>query len=173
LINSRKTKSIDITNGERHFGTYHNINLGEFIPFYFGVRTPMLYVIQKGFNMVSKTKPEKIIYLVSSIQTIMDTNLNYYFSDGHATDMLTIFYDSSKINDIEQIVDFKATKAKFWKEQNDLDLKRRKEAEFLVEPDIPANCILGYFCYNEKAKSILTDLGIPENKVIIKPEYYF
>lgn len=29
--------------------------LGEYIPFYFGVRMPMLYVIQKGFNFVTHT----------------------------------------------------------------------------------------------------------------------
>ena len=35
--------------------------LGEYIPFYFAVRTPMLYVIQHGFNMVAPTKAEDIV----------------------------------------------------------------------------------------------------------------
>lgn len=33
--------------------------LGEYIPFYFGPRMPMLYVIQNGFNSVPKLSAEK------------------------------------------------------------------------------------------------------------------
>ena len=39
--------------------------LGDYIPFYFGYRTPMLYVIQHGYNMVEPTPHGKIVYLVS------------------------------------------------------------------------------------------------------------
>lgn len=44
--------------------------LGEYIPFYFGTRTPMLYVIQKGFNGLKLTPPEEIVYCVTSVQKI-------------------------------------------------------------------------------------------------------
>ena len=46
--------------------------LGEYIPFYFGVRTPMLYVIQKGYNAVAPLSPENIVYCVSSVQKIIE-----------------------------------------------------------------------------------------------------
>ena len=39
--------------------------LGEYIPFYFGVRTPMLYVVQNGYNMVAPTPAENIVYCVT------------------------------------------------------------------------------------------------------------
>ena len=66
--------------------------LGDYIPFYFSKRTPMLYVIQKGYNSVVLTPAEKIVYCVSSIQKIIDnkkaisTNLdiindNLYFNN--------------------------------------------------------------------------------------------
>jgi hypothetical protein len=41
--------------------------LGEYIPFYFGTRTPMLYVVQHGFKMVSPTPAEKIVYVIFSL----------------------------------------------------------------------------------------------------------
>jgi hypothetical protein len=49
LINTRATKQIKITNGNRT-QILENIILGDFIPFYFAVRMPMSYAIQHGGN---------------------------------------------------------------------------------------------------------------------------
>ena len=51
LIDARATKSVNISNGNRS-QSFGNITLGDFIPFYFGVRMPMLFVIQRGWNGV-------------------------------------------------------------------------------------------------------------------------
>lgn len=174
LISSRDTKKVFVTNGITGYGFVDTINIGDFIPFYFGLRTPMLYVIQKGGNFVPKKNlPEEIIYCVTSIQKIIDNNLTFYFTDGHATNNLTTFYDSNKISIVEDLVDLKAANFKYWKDDLDLDLKRRKESELLVLEDIPVSCIIGYICYNETSRLHLLDLGLKENKVIIKPNYYF
>ncbi len=147
--------------------------LGNYIPFYFGPRTPMLYVIQNGYNGVTALHPSKIIYCVTSVQTIINNNLPFLYTDGHATDRFSSFYSPEVINDIETQVDFKATKAKFWNDENDLDLKRRKEAEFLILKDIPFNCLLGFGTYNDEARKALIELGIEEKKVIVKSNLYF
>ena len=80
LIGSRN--SLNIPNGR---------TLGEYIPFYFGKRMPMLYVIQKGYNGVSITLPEDIVYCVSNVQKIVDSKIGYLFTDGHAKDGYTSF----------------------------------------------------------------------------------
>ncbi|MBK8554454.1 MAG: DUF4433 domain-containing protein [Lewinellaceae bacterium] len=80
LISSRS--QIEMPNGK---------TLGSYIPFYFGVRMPMLYVIQKGFNMVQAVLPEKIVYCVSTVQKMIDHNLPFIFTDGHAVDGFTAF----------------------------------------------------------------------------------
>ena len=147
--------------------------LGDFIPFYFGVRTPMLYVLQGGFNSVTKSKPEDIVYLVSSVQKVIDSNLDFLFTNGHAIDGLTDFFTPAKIQEVDEIVDFDATAAKFWVGTPDTDLKRRKEAEFLVAEDLPVTCISGFVVYNEAAKAKLLGFGIQEEKVIIKKSFYF
>jgi hypothetical protein len=54
--------------------------LGEYIPFYFGVRTPMLYVVQHGFNMVTPVPAENIVYCVSSVQKIKEHRLDFIFT---------------------------------------------------------------------------------------------
>lgn len=147
--------------------------LGEYIPFYFGVRTPMLYVVQNGFNMVAPTSAENIVYCVSSVQKIIELQLDFVFTDGHAVDSFSSQYTSADIQNIDTILDKNAIKAKYWKDENDLDRKRRKEAEFLVLGDISNQAILGYITYNENAKNRTINFGADATNVHIKSEFYF
>jgi hypothetical protein len=147
--------------------------LGDYIPFYFGVRMPMLYVIQKGYNLVAPTAAIDIIYCVTSVKKIIAQNLDFVFTDGHAVDSFTSQYNISNIENIENLLDRKAIKAKYWKDENDLDLKRRKEAEFLVMGDVESVSILGYIVYSQEAKDRLITFGVNSGKIYVKPEYYF
>ncbi len=134
---------------------------------------PMLYVIQHGFNDVGITSPQDIIYCITSVAQIIDHGLPFVFTNGHAVDGLSVLYDQTHSADIAHIIDMNAINAKYWKDEKDLDLKRRKEAEFLVENDIPVSAILGYAVYNQASKDNLIKLGTEENKIIVKQDYYF
>lgn len=147
--------------------------LGSYIPFYFGTRMPMLFVIQKGLNSVNRVSARDIIYCITSVQEILDHNLDFIFSDGHAVDELTDFFEPDRIDNILELLDRFAISAKYWKDENDLDLKRRKEAEFLIQEDLPVDAILGYAVYNMEAKQKLIALGIEEKRIVIKANYYF
>lgn len=147
--------------------------LGEYIPFYFGVRTPMLYVIQNGYNMVSPTPAENIVYCVTSVKKIIELQLDFVFTNGHAVNGFTSQYSLADIPNIDEIIDWKAVNEKFWTNDTDLDLKRRKEAEFLVLGDIEPSGILGFVVYNKNAQSRMVDFGVNELNVPIKPHFYF
>ncbi|WP_235299806.1 type II toxin-antitoxin system toxin DNA ADP-ribosyl transferase DarT [Portibacter marinus] len=147
--------------------------IGDFIPFYFGFRTPMLYVIQKGFNGVSAVDPSKIVYVVTSIDSIIKSGVPFIYTDGHATDSFSSVYSQSEITDLEKQLDFKAIRAKYWRDENDLDLKRRKEAELLLEDDLLYSYINGFVVLNDNCKKVLTKLGIPAIMILIKKSYYF
>jgi hypothetical protein len=162
LISSRSDYILD--NGRR---------LGEYIPFYFATRTPMLYVIQNGYNLVAPTAPEHIVYLVCSVQKIIELNLDFVFTDGHAIDSFSRQFTRADIDNIDNILDWEAINAKYWNIENDLDLKRRKEAEFLVSGDITTDAILGYLVYNQAAKERMLIFGVAEKNVYIKSEFYF
>lgn len=148
-------------------------SIGEYIPFYFGVRTPMLYVVQKGFNMVAPTPAEKIVYCVSSVGKIIDLQLDFVFTDGHAVDGFSSQHTAADIQNIDTLLDKNAINSKYWRDENDLDRKRRKEAEFLVLGDVAHDAILGFFTYNESAKRKVIEFGADVAKVLIKPESYF
>jgi len=147
--------------------------LGEFIPFYFGTCMPMLYVIQKGFNGVRATAAGEIVYCITSAQQNNNHQLDFLFTHGHAVDSFSTFYSLPDINNIDHYIDLNAINKKFWKDENDLDLKRRKEAEFLVGNDIPTTAILGFAVYDDAAKNRLIGFGIDSNKVTVKKGFYF
>ncbi|MEZ4828935.1 MAG: DUF4433 domain-containing protein [Bacteroidia bacterium] len=162
LIQTRN--SFFLNNGRR---------LGEYIPFYFGVRMPMLYVIQKGFNMMAATPSESIVYCISTVQKIMEHKLAFVFTDGHAVDKFTRQYDTGDIEAIHTLLDWTAIKSRYWKSDTDLDLKRRKEAEFLVDGDVPGAAVLGFIVATPTTKKKLSGLGVSDDRVIVKPDYYF
>ncbi len=162
LISTRSTKLL--ANGK---------SLGDYIPFYFGIRMPMLYVIQNGYNDTTQINACDIVYCITSIQQILDNQLEFIFTDGHAVNNFSAQYAQIDLANIEDIIDWNAIKAKYWNDENDLDLKRRKEAEFLVLGDIPNNAILGYAVVNENAKYKLVNYGVADSQIIIKPEWYF
>jgi hypothetical protein len=174
LINTRDNKQITVDNGDFHDFDSPSITLGNFIPFYFGVKMPMLYVIQNGGNFVIKSTPaSEIVYMVCSVSQLIEKEENYYFSDGHATDNLTTFYDKTRVNNLPEIIDWRAVRESYWGGQDNLNLKRKKQAEFLVSNDIKPNLIFGFGCYNDDAKNKLIALGIKEEKIKVIPSTYY
>ena len=162
-----------LINNRALFPTPDGKTLGNYIPFYFWNRMPMLYVIQNGFNGVQATSPENIVYCVTSIEQIINHELPYIFTDGHAVDSFSSFYSPADISRIDEILDMPTIKDAYWKDPKDLDKKRRKEAEFLVESDIPCSAIGRYVVYNQAAKNKLIQFGIPEERILIKSQFYF
>ena len=116
---------------------------------------------------------EKWFKFSDELKNIIDSQLDFVFTDGHANNYLSTQYGPENIDEVEKLVDFEATRQKYWKNEDDLDLKRRKEAEFLVKGDIPYNAVLGFIVYNQTAKNELLKLGIKDENVHIIPEYYF
>ena len=112
IIEYRKTKKVVVDNGlKTNKKKAVSITLGDYIPFYFGVKMPMLYVIQHGGNFVERpTIPENIIYMACSITELIAISNNFYFTDGHAMDKFTTFYDKSKIEDLQKLLTGKLLK---------------------------------------------------------------
>ena len=64
--------------------------------------------------------------------------------------------------------------ATYWFNQSPWDdRKRKKEAELLFKDEIPPQFIVGFLVYNKKALEKMISFGIPKEKIIVKPEYYY
>lgn len=174
IIATRVNKKVNITNGESGL-SYRWITLGDYIPFYFGVRMPMLYVSQIGGNFVEKATPnENIVYLVCNVKSLSETgDFTFYFSNGSAVNNLTVFFDAEKLLKLPQILDWEAIKSTRWDGFENLDRKLKKQAEFLIKEDIPLENIIGFVCYNEVAKNNLIKMGINPELIKIHTKSYF
>lgn len=128
---------------------------------------PMLYVIQNGGNFTTKTSSSDIVYMVCSLSKIIELeNIEYYFCDGHATDYLTTFYDSNLIYQIEKILDWPSINTQYWGGEENLEVKRKKQAEFLVKGDLPVEVIEYFICYDDMAEKKLKNFGVKSIKKI-------
>jgi hypothetical protein len=162
-----------IINSRNDIELIDNYKIGDFIPFYFAFRTPMLLRIQTGYD-IKKIEPTNIVYCVSSIQKIIDNKNFFIFSDGHILNKITKIYKQEDTKRLQDIIDWEIIKADYWADTEEAtDRKRRKEAEFLVNGDIPFSCIRGFVVYDEQAKNKLLDFGVKEEMIAIRERYYY
>lgn len=152
-----------------------NFNLGEYIPFYFGPRTPMLYEIQKGNKNVTKRNPEEIIYCIILIKDVINHALEGYFTDGHAKSAITKFYTNDHLKELNSLVNRKDVYERNWgiTYDNTGETKRKKSAELLLKNDLSPDYIKWFVVYNEKAKNTLLEYGVNKEKILINKNFYF
>lgn len=109
--------------------------LGDYVPFYFSNRSPMLYSIHGGRVAGYRGGQTEVVYLVSSVEQVAKGDRSWCFTDGHAVMGLSDFYD--QISELDK-VDWDLMKNWRWKDSaDDPDRKRRKQAEFLVHRSLP------------------------------------
>ena len=149
-------------------------SLSDYIPFYFGPRSPMLYNIQYGNGMLKMQPPENIVYCVVRIDDVIKSSLNCIFSDGHALDNMSNFYDKHELQRLDEIIHKEDVYATYWFNKNAWDdRKRKKEAELLFLDDVPLEFIKGFVVYNQQAKDRILSFGVPNEQIVVQPEYYY
>ncbi len=106
--------------------------LGDYVPFYFAPRSPMLYTIEHRNTPDYQDGQRRIIHLVSSVETVHAAQppVRWLFTDGHADMQYTDFFDN--LGDLDKI-DWLLMTSRYWHDTPaDGDRKRRRQAEFLV-----------------------------------------
>lgn len=121
--------------------------LGEYVPFYFAGHSPMLLNIKTGWRGVTKRNQAEIVFIVSTIERIIRHCPDWCFTDGHAKNNISKFYNEIECMDR---LDWSAIQLQYWNNTiDDMDRQRRKEAEFLVKNFIPNICVQEIYVYNE------------------------
>ena len=136
--------------------------LGEYIPFYFGGHSPMLLNIKTGYRGITLRPQHEIVFLVTSIKRIMRNCHSWCFTNGHAKNNITRFYNNYE--DLNN-VDWDTVRLRRWANSlEDMDRQRRKEAEFLVKDYVPTVCIYKIYVFNEECKlrveNIVNNIGL-------------
>ena len=110
----------------------------------------MLLNIKTGYRGIKKRKQNEIVFIVCNLEKIVDTCQKWCYTDGHAKNALSNFYDDLKYLDK---LDWELINSRYWNNtQKDNDRMRRKQAEFLVYEKVELNCIQGLIVKNEERK---------------------
>ncbi len=140
-----------------------NRPLHDYVPLYFGFKTPMVAVNQE--------KNEEIIFLRFSLEILQFPGV--VITDGNARSNSTAFRTYSGIDDLS-IVDAKAVNTV--KYAHDGELKRCKQAEILVPDSLPFVHVFDLVCFSDSTRAkvlrILEEFGI-NKPIYVNPGWYF
>lgn len=147
----------------------------DYVPFYFAPRSPMLYKINKGGVAQYQGGQESLVYLVSSVDRVIASELRWVFTDGNcASDITDYFDDAAKLDDL---VDWPLMKAQYWNDTaDDPDRMRRRMAEFLVYQRFPLDILIGVGVMTDamgKAVSKILHDGMKQIHVRVRPDWYY
>ncbi len=109
--------------------------LGDYVPFYFAPRSPMLYVINSGRVEGYDGGQQPVIHLRTSAESVAEAEVDWVFTEGHAEMAFTDFY-----NDLEDLdkIDWPVMRSRYWFDTDEHpDRKRKRQAEFLVHQFFP------------------------------------
>ncbi len=148
--------------------------LHDYVPFYFAPRSPMLFTISRGNVVGFDGGQQSIVHLVATAQAVRDAGLGYVFSDGHGIMTLSDFYYD--LNHLDE-VDWEIMRTHYWADtDDDLDRKRRRQAEFLVHEQFPVELIQGIGVINQTIKQQTDQLLAAHGlniQVVVKPGWYY
>jgi len=149
--------------------------IGNYIPFYFGTQSIMLYNILTGQNGISKQPPGNIAYLCCDIDELVKLCPKFFFTDGQANQKFTGHFNN--LDDLDKIDWPVVDSSDFKKTEADPDRLRRYQAEFLVYQHVPVNCISQVVVYDKDKKSGVESLLANNNLYIpikvAKKDFYF
>ena len=150
--------------------------LADYVPFYFGGCSPMLLNIKTGYRGIKQRNQRDIVYLCTHIDMVAQARPEFCFTDGHAKDRLTAYYN--QLSDLDK-VDWSVVEQKYWfSTENEPDKMRRKQAEFLVKTCVPLSCLSGIIVLDDIAAEAVntikeeTGCGLPVH-IDYKRKYYF
>lgn len=117
----------------------------------------MLLNIITGYRGIKQRPQSDIVFVVCSIDSIIEQCPDRWcFTDGHAKNSITHFYNS--VHDLKE-VDWKIVVNRIWKNtDDDWDRMRKKQAEFLVKDHVPVACITGIAVFDERRKTQVEEI---------------
>jgi hypothetical protein len=148
--------------------------LADYVPFYFGTRSPMLYAYKGGRVTGQRENQDNLVYFAGLAEDVAAAGLRFAFTDGHPIREPKAFYND--LADLEA-VDFPLMKQMMWNDTNDdPDRKRRRQAEFLVHQKVELGLFRLIGTRNAQMKKEVAQL-LEENNIglpcSVKPNWYY
>jgi hypothetical protein len=115
--------------------------VGEFVPFYFCPRSPMLYTVNNGNTGRPKGCQSDILHLVTDVLSAGSLNRSWAVSDGNAGASYTTFSNAAGVLDN---VNWAIVNSNNWAS----DRMHAKASEFLVADFVPMSIFTRIGCQN-------------------------
>jgi hypothetical protein len=166
LISMRSRRRVPIAPG----GT-----LGDYIPFYFTPRSPMLLNISTGYGGITQRWNDEIVFLVSSLPHLIAEGVEFIYSDRHA--YLATARFCSDVGELESLVSYELLRTSdFRRDPESPERAERYQAEALVYRHLPCSALVGIACYTEgvrmRIEAATTEQGIIV-PIRIRTEWYY
>lgn len=105
--------------------------VADYVPFYFGPKSPMLYAIKQG-KVEGYQGQRQIIYLVATAEDVSAGQLPFVFTDGHGIISYVSHYN--RLEDLPKLF-WDVIQAPYW--NNFVDGRCKRQAEFLIKDRFP------------------------------------
>ena len=149
--------------------------VADYVPFYFAARSPMLYIISKGDVPTYSGGQDEIVYLVTSIDRVVEQGPRFVFTDRNAA--LDLASYGNDLGNLDDFLDWELMEGLMWHDTaEEPDRMERRMAEFLVHGHVPWSAFIGVATRNDEkcrqAKHALASVGA-EILVTPRPGWYF
>ncbi|GAA1746052.1 type II toxin-antitoxin system toxin DNA ADP-ribosyl transferase DarT [Luedemannella helvata] len=149
--------------------------IADYVPFYFAARSPMMSAIANGKVPTYRGTCDELVYLVSSVERIIELGLPAVFTDRNA--VLRVARFSNDPSDLDSMIDWNLMKARYWyNTDEEPDRRERRMAECLIHKQVPWAAFLGVAVKSEtwarQARAALEAAGA-SSTIAVRPEWYF
>ena len=158
--------------------------VADYVPFYFAARSPMMFKLYAGGVPSFTGDHRDLVYLVTSVDQIVASQVAFAISDRNAAKELAEFTsDLRALGDLtteapqSEFVDWPLMKARMWKNtRDDGERMERRMAEFLVHGEVPLDLMVGVAVRSEERKTrveqAFDEAGV-DLRVIVRSEWYY
>lgn len=148
--------------------------VGDYVPFYFAPRSPMMYALNRG-NYEYADGFDEVVYLVSTMERLTEIGRPWIVSDRNAALAVASFIGPD--GPLDDHVDWPLMRQKVWrKTEDDPDRPERRAAECLVHDRVPWPAFTFIATKTQptadRVRALLSAVSAPP-EVAVRPGWYF
>ena len=149
--------------------------VADYAPFYFAPRSPMMYAIEKRNVPTYSDGCDQLVYLVTTVEQIIEMGLAVVFTDRNAVLALANF--TSDVDQLDTLVDWLLMEATWWNNTpQEPDRRERRMAECLVYECVPwaafHQVVVRNEACNDQVYETLATVGV-SLPIAVTPGWYF
>lgn len=158
--------------------------VGDYVPFYFAARSPMMYVLWQGSVPSFTGDHRDLVYFVSDVDLMVAAGVPFAISDRNAAKALADFTnDASVLGDLaidaphSDFVDWPLMQARMWNNTlADGERMERRMAEFLVHGEVPLDLVSRVAVRSDEHRASVERLFAKAGAdltVIVRSDWYY